>query len=462
MKRLYKNLVLMSLALLVVVLSSCSGSDYLNAIPKKSTALISVDLQQMASDKNAEDKAGMLKSLLHVDDVDKCGIDISEKLYLFESADGNLGLCAKVSDEGDVEDWLASLAKKRIASEVKERKGFHFAVLKDSWLVGFSGQALLVMGPVVSDAQAQLQQQMVKYLKAEEEDGITVSPMYERLQTLSSPMAMVAQAQALPEKFVAPFTLGAPKDTDPSQVVIAADMKVKDGILQIQGETFSFNETIDKALQKAAQNYRPIKGSYVKSMPDDALAGIFMNVNGEQFLPMMQSNRSLQTLLMGINQAVDMDNIMRSVDGDMAIVLPTLGDADLKMMMAAKLAHSKWLGDVDYWKTSCPAGAKIANWGKNSYFYTDGKTSFYFGVTDDKQFFSGSDELTAQYAVKASNHPIDAKIQKLIVGQKLAMVINLAKSSDGSGTGKDDAISTVTGLLAPVFGNLTSVVYTLK
>ena len=113
-------------------------------------------------------------------------------------------------------------------------------------------------------------------------------------------------------------------------------------------------------------------------------------------------------------------------------------------------------------KTSCPAGAKIANWGKNAYFYTDGKTSFYFGVTDDKQFFSGSDQLMAQYAVKPSNHPIDAKIQKLIVGQKLAMVINLAKSSDSDGSGKDDAISTVTGLLTPVFGNLTSVVYTLK
>ena len=83
MKRLYKNLVMMCLACLVGMLASCSGSDYLNAIPKKSTALISVDLQQMASDKNAEDKAGMLKSLLHVDDVDKCGIDISEKLYLF-------------------------------------------------------------------------------------------------------------------------------------------------------------------------------------------------------------------------------------------------------------------------------------------------------------------------------------------------------------------------------------------
>ena len=51
MKRLYKNLVFMCLALLLGLLSSCSGSDYLNAIPKKSTALISVDMQQMASDK---------------------------------------------------------------------------------------------------------------------------------------------------------------------------------------------------------------------------------------------------------------------------------------------------------------------------------------------------------------------------------------------------------------------------
>lgn len=448
-------------AFLMGMLSACSGTDYLNAIPKKSTAIISVDMQQMAGDDHIADKTGMLQSLLHVDDVSKCGIDVSEKMYLFESADGNLGLCAKVSDDDDVEDWLSSLAKQHICTPVTERKGFHFTVLKDSWILGYSDKALLVMGPVVADAQAQLQQQMAKYLKADEDEGITVSPMFDRLESIGSPMAMVAQAQALPEKFVAPFTLGAPKDSDPSQVVIAAEMGVKDGILQIKGETFSFNKEIDAALQKAAKTYRPIKGQYVKSMPADALAGIFMNVKGEEFLPMMQSNRSLQTLLMGINQAVDMDNIIRSVDGDMAIVMPSLTDADMKMMMGAKLAHSKWLGDVDYWKQSCPAGAKIANWGKNAYFYTDGKTSFYFGVTDNLQFYSGSDELLAQYAVKPSNHPIPAKVQRLIIGQKLAMVVNLGNGA-GSGNTGSDALSAVTGLLSPIFGNLNTVVYTLK
>ncbi len=462
MKRLYKNLKFWCLAAFIILLSSCSGTDYLNAIPKKSTAIISVDMQQMAGDNHLADKAGMLKTLLHVDDVQKCGIDVTEKMYLFESADGNLGLCAKVGDEGDVEEWLSSLAKQRICTPVTERKGFHFSVLKDSWVVGFSDKALLVMGPVVADAQAQLQQQMAKYLKADEEDGITASPMFERLDSISSPMAMVAQVQALPEKFVAPFVLGAPKDTDPSQVVIAAEMNVEDGILQIKGETFSFNKEINAALQKAVKTYRPIKGQYVKSMPADALAGIFMNVKGEEFLPMMQSNRSLQTLLMGINQAVDMDNIIRSVDGDMAIVMPSLTDADMQMMMGAKLAHSKWLGDVGYWKTSCPAGAQIANWGKNAYFYTDGKTSFYFGVSDDLQFYSGSDELLAQYAVKPSNHPISPNVQRLVVGQKLAMVVNLGKSDSGAQGGKGDALSAVTGLLSPLFGNLSSVVYTLK
>ena len=57
--------------------------------------------------------------------------------------------------------------------------------------------------------------------------------------TSASTMIFVTQAQALPEKFVAPFTLGAPKDTDPSQVVIAADIcKGTMGSFIIRGKKF--------------------------------------------------------------------------------------------------------------------------------------------------------------------------------------------------------------------------------
>lgn len=457
MNRMEKTRFFIIASLMIVLMSACSDNDYLNAIPSKSTAVISIDMSRLNGQEQEQNQEHILKTMLHVDDVSKCGLDVKEKVYLFETIDGNLGLCAKVADEGDVSNWLSELSQQRICSTVTERKGFHFAVLKDSWLVGFSSKALLVMGPVVAEAQAEMQRQMVRYLNADEDAGIKSSKLFAQLDSIDSPMAMVAQAVALPEKFVAPFTLGAPKDADASQIVIAAGMDVEDGVLKIAGSTFSFNPSINQALVKSQQVFRPIQGDYVQSMPDDAMAGIFMNVAGSRFLPLVQSNQGLQTLLMGINASIDMDNILRSVDGDMSIVLPTLGADHMQMMMAARLSHAKWLSDVDYWKQSCPKGSTIGNWKSNAFCYSSGKTCFYFGVTDDKQFFSGNDEVSAESSIRPSSHPVSKRVQNMIRGEKMVMVINLEKSGGGG-----SAMQAVTGLLSPLFGQLTAVVYTLK
>lgn len=457
MNRMKKTRFFIIASLMIVLMSACSDNDYLNAIPSKSTAVISIDMSRLNGQEQEQNQEHILKTMLHVDDVSKCGLDVKEKVYLFETIDGNLGLCAKVADEGDVSNWLSELSQQRICSTVTERKGFHFAVLKDSWLVGFSSKALLVMGPVVAEAQAEMQRQMVRYLNADEDAGIKSSKLFAQLDSIDSPMAMVAQAVALPEKFVAPFTLGAPKDADASQIVIAAGMDVEDGVLKIAGRTFSFNPSINQALVKSQQVFRPIQGDYVQSMPDDAMAGIFMNVAGSRFLPLVQSNQGLQTLLMGINASIDMDNILRSVDGDLSIVLPALGADHMQMMMAARLSHAKWLSDVDYWKQSCPKGSTIGNWKSNAFCYSSGKTCFYFGVTDDKQFFSGNDEVSAESSIRPSSHPISKRVQNMIRGEKMVMVINLEKSGGGG-----SAMQAVTGLLSPLFGQLTAVVYTLK
>lgn len=162
-------------------LTSCSGDDYLNAIPAKSTALVSVDLQALSTRNGMEDKAGALKKILHVDDLSGCGIDFSEKVYLFETADGNLGLCAKVDDDDDVASWLGRLEKEHCCSAVSERKDCRFAVLDESWMVGFSSSAVLVMGPVVPEGQADLQRQMLRMLGADEKAGIKNSRLFDRL-----------------------------------------------------------------------------------------------------------------------------------------------------------------------------------------------------------------------------------------------------------------------------------------
>lgn len=434
-----------------ILLSSCSDNDYVNAIPSDSMALISMDMGATAHAKTSK----ILTYLLHASNQNKSGIDITSKLYMFETGDGILGLCAKVSDEDDLTSIFEKLSSQGACDKLRKRKGFRFTTLHGSWAIGYSDAALLVMGPTTPAASAELQSRMAKYLELDEEKGIAATPMFDKLDSIQAPMALVTQIQALPEQFAAPFTLGAPKDADPSQVLLAAQMSTDEGCLLINGATFSFVKSIDKVLKESQKVLRPIKGTYASVMPNNALLGLFVNVDGEKFLPVMQQNKGIQALLAGINTAIDMDNILRSVDGDMAIVSPSFDTGNLQLSMGAQLAHSKWLADVDYWKKSVPQGGKISDWKQNAYYYGDGKTSFYFGVTPSLQFYAGSSADEALATLKPAASPLAAKVTDGIQGSRMVLVVNLAGLHN-------DKVQAISGMLNPLFGNIHTIVYTLK
>ncbi len=432
--------------LLALSFIACSETGYRNAIPKQSTALVSFDIAQLSGVNNV----ALLKALLHLKNVDDSGIDFSQKLYLFESADGNLGVCAKVQSA----DKLAKLFEK-LGSVPQVYRGARFAAIGNSWIAGYTDEALLLMGPVPVAAQAEMRSKMAKYLQQDEDNSIVVSPMYAKLDSINTAIAMVAQAQALPEQFIAPLTIGMPKDADASQVLIAAEMQVKKGCLTILGTPFSFNRHIRQALQEASEVYRPIRGKYVGALSKTALLGMFVNVEGRRFLPLLQANKGLQVLLTGINQAIDLDNIIRSIDGDMAIVVPAYAKNRMKLSMAAQLAHIDWAGDIGYWKQSVPKGSRLTDWKKNAYRYTDGTNSFYFGTTDDLQFYSGSDAEEAEACVGGAKDAIDGDMQKTIIGERMVMIVNLDNI-------ENPTMRMFSELLKPVFGPIHTIVYKLK
>lgn len=435
-----------ALVVFAIMLSSCSGDDYINAIPESSTLLMSTNTAKLTGVGSQQ----LLKSLLHFKNVDKTGIDFSANVYFFEDARYNIGLCAKVSDDDKLADML-----QQAGCRVEKRRGFRFALLQGNWIVGFSDVSVLLMGPVIPAAIDEMKGQMVQYLKQSEDESIKGTPLMERLQTIDAPMAMVCQASALPEQFITPFTIGAPRDASPSDIMIAASMEVSHGRLLISGQTFSFKKQIDEALQKAQQTYRPIKGDYVKTMSTSDGMGLFMNIDGKNFHKLIRQNRGVSTMLMGINTAIDMDNIIKSIDGDMALIASGLGNDKLQMMMGAKLGNSNWLKDVAYWKQSVPKGGRIGDWGKNCFYYTGNQTAYYFGVTNDMQYMSGGSKDEALRSIRPSQNPINTELQQLIIGNKLVMLINFEAL-------KDQKAQAITSMLKPLFGELNTIVYTMK
>lgn len=309
----------------------------------------------------------------------------------------------------------------------------------------------MMVGPITVAARPSVENFAIACFRQEEEQSVMASKLYQRLDTIDAPIALVCQAQALPEKLVAPFTIGAPKEADASQVMIAAKISVMNKTLLIDGKTYSENADIDKALKESQEKLRPITPTLVKAFNEEQLLGMFMNVNGKDFLPMLHQNKYIQALLVGLNTAIDMDNIIRSIDGDMAIMVPSYKETSLSMSLNAKLGDSKWLSDVDYWKQSCPKGSSIADAGKDTYCYTDGSMKFFFGVTPQLYFFSGNDEVIARKSLEASVKPLPANVESFIIGRRMAVVFNLQtllSSNDGLET-----------LLAPVFGTVNRVVY---
>ncbi|MCR5132140.1 MAG: 16S rRNA (uracil(1498)-N(3))-methyltransferase [Prevotella sp.] len=448
------------LVLLVCVLGlvSCAKEGYQRALPANSTALMSVDVSKVSGvGSNA-----LLQTLLMASGTDDCGIDLTQKIYLFETADGTLGLCASVRDSDHLKEVLSNLATKGRCKPVEALSDAQVSVLNGSWAVAFNDEALLLAGPVVVADQRQMQQRLIRYLGQDEERSGKASQIFENLDSIDAPMALVAQAQALPEQLVSPFLLGAPHDAEPSQVIIAAAMHKEKDHLLMEGKTFSFNKKIDAALKESAKVFRPIEGTYLNALDKSSAMGVFMNVDGNEFLPLMLENEGLLALLAGINSAIDMNLIVKSINGDMAITMPTLSKEKNNLYMIAKLSHNQWIMDVPYWKTSCKKGSRIVDWAPNGYCYESGSTSFYFGVkkTDSEpklQFYSGTTSEGAAALLSPAPQPLSSNIVDELKGCKMGIVFNISNL-----TSSDNPMGHAFPFVKPLLGDVATIVYTTK
>lgn len=436
-------------------LASCSGDDYINSIPSGSTAIVRVDLRKAMGDSR---QSRLLAGALNVEDVSDCGLNLSKPVYLFEAADGNVGIAVEVEKKDKVGDWLNGLAARGVCQNPVERHGLLLTVVKGSWMAAASDGAMLVMGPATAAAQPELMRTAMRLLKQDEEDGAKNSPLFTKLETLDAPVSLVAQADALPEALVAPFTLGAPKGTSPSSVLIAARMTVdKPNILRIEGETYSDNPQTDRGLKASLGDCRPIGGTFLATMADSAAMGLFLNVDGKKLIKLMQQDKAMLQLMSGINTVVDINKIVGSVDGDMAVVLPRHSDAGKQLMWGAKLHDSQFLGDVGYWKRSVPAGGRMTDEAPDFYQYADGQTRFYFGVSPQLVFYSGSSAAEARSLLHPAAKAIPQEVAAMARGKKVAAVVNLKALGAGSGV-----VDAVRGFMAPLLGGVDYVVYTMK
>lgn len=444
-------------AIIAVLLSACSGNAYQNAVPKDCVALAAVDMKALADDGGADEQR--LAEVIHVGNMENCGLDFSVPLYLFESRDGDFGCCARVNDVDELETWLGNDLTKSGKCKVRDkRKGFGFAEWNDSWLIGYSDDAMLFMGPVLPAAMAQLQQRMVKYLSQDEDKGMKESRLTEAIDTMTAPVKMVARMSALPPTATIPFAFGVPKTAGENDAYLKAEMTKKGLTVVVEGETFSFKENINKEIKQSQQQLLPVGNRFVETVSDSMVFAAFFNVEGDSFLNLIHTNKAMESVLTGANLAVDMDKIIRSMKGEVVMTYSPTNSEQKQFALAAQLKDTEFLKDVGYWKSSCPKGTSIVDKEQDFFLFTGGEYEMYFGVVGGNMFIAGSSEEKARALLNKSASSLSKETADMMVGKRMALRVNANAFADQA----DEKMKVFTSLINAFFGETQQIIYYMR
>lgn len=378
------------LAFLLILLStlivSCSDSDdYMDAVPKKSPLVVSVDLMKY----KGMDSNVFMRSLFHIHNMTTRGIDLAQKVYAFESPEGFYGLCCCVSDEDNLKELMGKNGFK-----LTDFRECTFSVLGNSWVVGFNAKSLLVMGPVTAGEQRNLMVKMASYLKQDADKGLRASDLVHQLDSIQEPMAMVAAMTSLPELMRSSLMLCAPKDMDANQLYYRAGISVSSDYVQVDGAIFAKNHKDDEAIRDyRLRQMDVLRSKYASYIDEHNFVSILLN-SKTTMTELTQGKTDFDKLFSALNVGSDINyrKIFDTSSGEMLVSVPA-HSCQLHLLVSRLTAD---------WHQFVPADMSEKP----------------IGVAEDGTFFMG-----IPYKKVAQHGKWDAVVK----GKRAAMLVNLAE-----------------------------------
>ncbi|MDE7166277.1 MAG: DUF4836 family protein [Bacteroidaceae bacterium] len=166
----------------------------------------------------------------------------------------------------------------------------------------------------------------------------------------------------------------------------------------------SEDKTVNALLDKVNEVVRPIDASLLKTAPSHPAFHLEMGLRGEKLLQLLRENPELRTKLLAANTIFDLDMIVKSIDGDMAVSAQHIGINSLDFLFQARLQDARFMKNVATWDDEIArlAGVRFTALSDNrGSVEFDGRT-YHFGTEDHRLFVSN----TASLADATAHHDL--------------------------------------------------------
>lgn len=431
-----------ALVMVVLALCSCTNTDYQNVIPANASLVVKVDMKSIAEKSDFKNSKWMkeldgslgavvsgkdMKSVKeYVADPMKIGIDFSMPLYFFMMADETMGMTMKVSDEDHVKDFLLLLNKQGLASKPQEKDHWMCGTLIDDIYYSYDGTTFLMLASM--KGKNTTISRMARELTAlKESDSFASTEAFGRLNEEEKDVVMYIMSAQMMESLK--MAGGVLPPSIYKDVEALASLDFAQGEARIMGKLFAKTKDAQHLIDEANANLKKMNGRYLDKVSDDAAIWIGAGVKGEWLLEKIKENKELKTMLFATERAVDVEQMLKAMDGDVSLELPLLDTEKVDYVLQAELNNTDFLADVNDWKLSQKDyGIEMKELEPQQYqLMLDGQT-YRWGVRDKDLYWA------TPRAVEHAENSADAKLKayrEQIEDSRLFLFVDWAKLAKG-------------------------------
>lgn len=440
---------LLALTMLIALVSACSEpvAKYTNVIPADASTIVSLHLSALGSKAGAADKENkealqqltdVLKNEMNaaafqqlegvLNNPAKSGIDLEAPIYLFQSANFEAAIVAKVNSEDDLQALLSAAEKEQISTPVAEGDGYRYTTLGEQALLAFTPEALLVVGYHNPAQLEEAKANAAAALHQGEEQSMSANEGFKKMQAAKGDVNMYLPLKGMLKDYANLVNQNVPEDIDWKELVMLGALSFENGKIDWEIEWYTENEALAAQLKEQGQaTTSPIQNTYLKNLPQSTLMVISAGLNGEEIMKYLQENKDFQKSIT-VDQLNKLKTLIGAFKND-----ATAGITNVSLMgmpsfiMYAEAQNSDALKALyeEKEELGLGRGEDIVQLGENEYVFKSRKLNVFFGIKDNTLYATNDEQAYKNIGKPVSPSAADTDYAAEIKGENAAVIINV-------------------------------------
>lgn len=444
----------LSVPVLALFMAACgSTSDYRNAIPAKSAAVVAIDANSMSEKSGLSGdkadkavisrfenmvKSGLVGSEALVEkifrDAEESGLGLKEKIYLFMGEQAKMGgLLVKVTDRDKLEELIEALKKQQICLPVKETDGCEWTVVGD-WLLAYNDGAMVLVADNKGSDPKSLVRQASMWLRQKDGEGFSASDDFKIMEQKKGDIIVWSSLDVLPHEAVYPLIMGVSAEMRLKDVKAVSTVDFTTGKTVMDVEMMVTDKVMKGILEKKQMVTSDIEGNYLDVFPQNTPFWATANIKGGEFYDFICENPSVRRYFEKSMIPLDFGSVFSAIKGDVALGMS--GPDGREFIAYADVTTDAFLKSFESLKSMAAlSGGQVIlrNHGDNGYEFktvdgslvglAPGYLALWIGVKDGRFYVTNKESLIDRRVLGLSLR--NREWGERVKGQRFFMVSDL-------------------------------------